>query len=139
MKQLLCLLMLTLSGIAQTFQLGSSLDDVYGAFGVPKRWWAPEPRQYINGFEDYRAAVGIGTIVQDVYQRETKTNAYEIHLTRRTDSRDSRHSPKIRLAGLDFLVGKPGTFREILTDVLEAGIICATGCNLYGLGDISGY
>jgi hypothetical protein len=61
MKPLLCLLMLTLSGIAQTFQLGSSLDDVYRAFGVPERWWEPEPRQYINGSEDYRAAVGIGT------------------------------------------------------------------------------
>jgi hypothetical protein len=48
-----------------------------------------------------------------------------------------RFPPKVRLAGLDFLVAKPGTFREILRDLVEAGNICATGCDLYGLDDAS--
>ena len=139
MKPLLCLVILTLSGTAQTFQLGSSLDDVYGEFGVPKTWWEPEPQRYLTSFEDYRAAVRIGTVVQDVYERQTKTNAYEIHLIRRADSRDLRFSPKVRLAGLDFLVARPGTFRETLRDLAEAGNICAAGCNLYGLDDARRY
>ena len=139
MKPILCLVMLTFSGTAQIFQLGSSLDDVYGELGVPKTWWEPEPRRYLTSFEEYRAAVDIGAVVQDVYGRETKTNTYEIHLTRRADSRDSRVSPKIRLAGLDFLVGKPRTFREILADIAEAANICAAGCSLYGLDDASRY
>jgi hypothetical protein len=137
MKPFLCLVVMTFSGISQTFQLGSSLDDVYAEFGVPKKWWEPEPQRYLTSFENYRAAVGIGTVVQDVYDRATKTNTYEIHLTRRTDSRDTR--PKIRLAGLEFLIGKPGAFREILSDIAEAGNICATGCSLYGLDGTNSY
>ena len=139
MKPLLCFVMLSFSGTAQTFHLGSSLDDVYGEVGVPKTWWEPEPQRYLTTFEEYRSAVDIGAVVQDVYARETKTNTYEIRLTRRADSRESRYSPKTRLTGLDFLVGKPGTFREILADLAEAANICASGCSLYGLDDTSRY
>lgn len=139
MKPLLCMVILTLSGISQTFELGSSLDAVYGEYGVPKTWWEPEPQRYLTRFEDYRAAVDGGAVVQDVYERKTSTNAYEIHLIRRADSRDARVSPKIRLAGLDFLVGKPGTFREILPDIAEAANLCATGCSLYGLDEAKRY
>ena len=139
MKPFLYLAMLTFSGTAQTFQLGSSLDDVYGALGVPKTWWEPEPQRYLTTFAEYRSAVETGAVVQDVYERATKTNTYEIRLTRRADSRDLRISPKIRLTGLDFLVGRPRSFREILADIAEAGSICATGCSLYGLDDTRSY
>ena len=139
MKPLLCLAIFTFLGVAQTFELGSSLDDVYLKSGVPKSWWVPEARRYLNGFEEYRAAMAAGTVIQDVYERKTATNTYEIHLIRRADSREWLHPPNIRLSGLEFLVEKPGTFRELLRDIAEASHVCAAGCNLYGLDDTNRY
>lgn len=139
MKPLLCLVILASGAAAQTFDLGSTVDDVYAKFGVPKRWWAPAARQYLNGFEEYRAAVSTGTVVQDVYERQTATNAYEIHLMRRADSRESRSSPKVRLCGLEFLAEKPRPVREMLADIAEASNICKGGCDLYGLDETNRY
>lgn len=135
MKSFVCLVMLAFSGLAQTFQPGSSLDDVYVSFGVPAKWWLPEPRRYLNSFQEALAAVGDGVAIQDVYERKTATNAYEIRLIRRVDNRESPRPSKIRLAGLEFLVSKPAPFRKILPDIAEARSLCTGGCNLYGLDD----
>ena len=139
MKRLISLFMLTIAGIAQPFELGSSMDDVYLRFGVPKKWWLPDSRSYITDFEEYRAAAGVGTVVQDVYERQTATHVYEIHLIRRADPQESRLQPKFRLSGLDFLLDKPGTFRDLLADIEEVSSICADGCNLYGMDDTNHY
>ena len=139
MKSLICLVALAFTGKAQIFQPGSSLDDVYAKFGAPKKWWLPETQRYLNGFEESRTAAGAGTVVQDVYERKTATNTYEIRLIRLAEPRESGVHPKIRVSGLEFLVDKPETFQETLADIGEARTICEAGCNLYGLDDTNRY
>jgi hypothetical protein len=130
--------MMAVPGIAQTFQLGVTDEDLYKVFGVPNKWWAPEPGKHLNGITEYKAAAGVW-LLQDVYERKTATNLYEIRAAYHADRRESRLHPKLRVTSVEFLVDKPGTFREMLADLAEAEEICTTGCKLYGIDSVGEY
>jgi hypothetical protein len=134
---LILLLALSFSGAAQvmTFQAGAVREDVFQQFGAPKMFWASEPGKRLFGDDEYRAALGIWSM-DDVYERQTAENRYEIRVKYSSDARESRLNPKKRITSLDVLVDKPGSYRKTLADSAEAREICASGCKLYG---ITGY
>jgi hypothetical protein len=123
------------SAVAQVkpFQLGALREDVIKEFGLTERFFAPEPNKYLSGLIEYRAAVGVWARIDDVYMRETPTNAYEVHVMYHFDSRESRLRPKQRVGRVEFTVDKPKDFKETLAELPEAKSTCKGGCSLYGI------
>ena len=135
------LLVVSCPAVAQvkTFELGALRSDVYTAFGVPERFFAPMPEKYLYGIAEGVAASRIWTRIDDVFMRESPTNAYEVHVMYHSDSRQSRLRPKRRVGRIKFIVDKPNNFRETLDELPEAKSICKDGCSVYGWRDPHGY
>lgn len=131
---LVSLLALSCPAVAQvkTFELGALRDDVFKEFGTPEKFFAPEPNRYLYGIEEYRAAAGVWARIDDVFMRETPTNAYEVHVMYHFDGRESRLRPKQRVGRVEFMVDKPKDFKGTLADLPEAKAICRGACSLYG-------
>ena len=119
----------------KTFELGALRDDVFTAFGVPERYFAPEPDRYLYGIEEYVAASRVWTRIDDVFMRETPTNLYEVHVQYHFDSRQSRLRPKQRVGRIKFIVDQPVNYQETLDELPEAKSICKDGCSVYGWYD----
>ena len=135
------LLAVSCPAVAQVkiFELGVLRSDVHTEFGPPGKFFAPMPNRYLYGIQEYRSAAGVWTRIDDVFMRESPTNAYEVHVMYHPDSRQSRLRPKRRVGVINFIVDKPNNHRETLAGLPEAKAICKGGCSLYGLEDSNAF
>ncbi len=129
------------SAVAQvkTFELGELRSDMLIKFGPPEKFFAPEPEIYLHGIQEYRSAARIWNRIDDVFMRESPTNAYEVHIFYLFDNRQSRLRPKQRAGRIRFIVDKPKNYRATLAELPEARTICKHGCSVYGLKEYYTY
>jgi hypothetical protein len=105
----------------QAFRAGMTREDVVKMFGEPKRYYSGG--HYYGNYPGFSS-----TYVAEIYSRFTKANEYEIQVIYKLDESTSRLHPTRRIDVATFELDKRLTAIAALEDLLEARLLCASGC-----------